>query len=147
MHRAFHVIADHITLPLLCYCRWGAAEQYRPRLCPSQNFATSCALWAELGLHRPFLAKILPRIITGMGEDYPELQSASYNSASRNHDCGRRVDSYVHLSAEAIILNQSDRKIAETQENESRGADAFKLKDTYGLPIEEIIFIAKDARS
>ena len=40
-----------------------------------------------------------------------------------------------------IVLNE----IIERSKGKISGDDAFKLKDTYGFPIEEILLLAKDA--
>lgn len=96
----------------------------------------------SLGFEQPFLAKILPRLIDTMGEDYPELQ--------KSHD---RIAEILTLEEEAFLrtlkrggnlLNQIIEKSQKT-DHQILGDDAFKLKDTYGLPLEEILLLAKDA--
>lgn len=95
-----------------------------------------------LGMDRPFLADILPQLISTMGEDYPELVKGK-----------DRIGEILTVEEEAFIrtlrrggniLNQ----VIERAQSAGRlisGDDAFKLKDTYGLPIEEVLLIAKDS--
>ncbi|MFN0065670.1 MAG: alanine--tRNA ligase, partial [Chlamydiales bacterium] len=95
----------------------------------------------QLGIDRPFLGELLPSLIHMMGGDFPELKSAE-----------ERINEILSLEEEAFlrtlkrggdILNQviTDAKTAKM----ISGDDAFKLKDTYGLPLEEILLLAKDA--
>ncbi len=94
----------------------------------------------QLGLEKPFLGKLLPRLIDLMGGDFPEL------SASQE-----RIEEILTLEEEGFlrtlkrggnILNQI---VASSKaEGQISGDDAFKLKDTYGLPLEEILLLAKD---
>ena len=94
----------------------------------------------QLGMDKPFLADILPRLVEMMGEDFPELKWAQ-----------PRIAEILTLEEEGFlrtlkrggnILNQ----IITDAEKAGRisGDDAFKLKDTYGLPLEEILLLAKD---
>lgn len=95
-----------------------------------------------LGIEQPFLADVLPRLIDTMGEDYPELQKAQ-----------GRISEILTVEEEAFfrtlrrggnILNQIiDR--SQHHGKKISGDDAFKLKDTYGLPYEEVVLLATDA--
>lgn len=96
----------------------------------------------SLGMDRPFLAEILPSLVSAMGADYPELV--------KGHD---RISEILTTEEESFIrtlrrggniLSQIIEKAQGTSHLIS-GDDAFKLKDTYGLPIEEILLIAKDS--
>lgn len=96
----------------------------------------------SLGLEDPFLAKVLPRLLETMGEDYPELSKAQ-----------GRIAEVLTIEEEAFfrtlrrggnLLNQIVEK-AHLKDHLILGDDAFKLKDTYGLPLEEILLLAKDA--
>lgn len=95
-----------------------------------------------LGLEDPFLAKILPRLIETMGTDYKELQKAQSRIAEIL--TGEEEAFLRTLKRGGNILNQVIEK-AQGGRKEISGDDAFKLKDTYGLPFEEIQLIAKDS--
>lgn len=95
-----------------------------------------------LGMEEPFLAKVLPRLIETMGSDYRELQKGQ-----------NRIAEILTAEEEAFLrtlhrggnmLNQIIEK-AQSSNKKISGDNAFKLKDTYGFPIEEILLIAKDS--
>lgn len=95
-----------------------------------------------LGIEEPFLGKVLPRLVQLMGQDYPELMKSE-----------RRIAEILLTEEEAFIrtLKRGGNMLNQVMErsrshgNQISGDDAFKLKDTYGLPFEEILLLAKDA--
>jgi alanyl-tRNA synthetase len=96
-----------------------------------------------LGMEDPFLAKVLPRLVETMGSDYKELQKSQNRIAeilTSEEEAFLRT-----LKRGGNILNQIIEK-AQGADNRISGDDAFKLKDTYGLPIEEISLIAIDSK-
>ena len=95
-----------------------------------------------LGMEEPFLAKVLPRLVETMGSDYKELQKSQTRLAeilTAEEEAFLRT-----LQRGGNILNQIIDK-AQNSSKKISGDDAFKLKDTYGLPIDEILLIAKDS--
>ncbi len=95
-----------------------------------------------LKMDRPFLAEVLPALIETMGDDYPELVKSR-----------QRIEEILTVEEEAFIrtlrrggniLNQVIDK-AQGEKRKITGDEAFKLKDTYGFPLEEILLLAKDA--
>ncbi len=96
----------------------------------------------SLGMEQPFLARVLPALIDTMGDDYPELVKSR-----------QRIEEILTIEEEAFIrtlrrggniLNQVIEN-AESDKRKITGDEAFKLKDTYGFPLEEILLLAKDA--
>jgi alanyl-tRNA synthetase len=94
----------------------------------------------QIGIEKPFLASILPRLVEMMGEDFPELASAQGRIAeilTLEEEAFQRT-----LKRGGTLLNQI---ITHSEKGgQISGEDAFKLKDTYGLPLEEILLLAKD---
>ena len=90
----------------------------------------------RLGFDAPFLAKLFPTLLASMS-DYSEL------ATSQSKICEvltlEEEQFFRTLKRGGNILTN----ILETSKHIS-GEDAFKLKDTYGFPIEEILLIAKD---
>ena len=93
-----------------------------------------------LGLQKPFLADVLPKLISLMGSDFPELKAAE-----------QRIAEILTLEEEAFIrtLQRGGQLLGQVMDRSRHttiisGSDAFKLKDTYGFPLEEILLIAKD---
>ena len=94
----------------------------------------------RLGLNCPFLSEILPALIEGMGEAYPQLNLFKDQIASTLFTEEENYFSTLKkggLLWKTIINNSENLGSISDQ-------DAFKLKDTYGLPLEEILLLAKD---
>lgn len=92
-------------------------------------------------IEEPFLAEILPVLIDRMGEDYPELPQAQQRIAeiltTEEESFQRALKRGQNLLTQVIENGKKrDRMIS--------GEDAFKLKDTYGFPIDEIRLLAVD---
>ena len=93
-------------------------------------------------MDRPFLADILPQLVSAMGADYPELVKGEERIADIL--TVEEESFHPHAAARREYPEPDHRKSARRFPLIS-GDDAFKLKDTYGLPIEEILLIAKDS--
>ena len=138
---AFHVIADHIRS--LCFAIADGAQPsnvdrgYVLR----KLLRRACRYGKEIGLQTPFLHQIVPTVIAQMGEDFPELNASE-----------SRICEIVTVEEETLArtLQRGGNLLHQVVESakasscEISGEDAFKLKDTYGLPFEEISLIAKD---
>lgn len=138
---AFHVIADHIR-SLSFAIADGVQPSNTDRGYVLRKILRRAVRYGRmLGLQKPFLSQVLPRLVSIMGDDFPELKAGQ-----------DRIAEILTLEEEAFIrtlvrggnlLNSvvdSSRKKAMV----ISGDDAFKLKDTYGFPLEEILLIAKD---
>lgn len=141
MAPAFHVIADHIR-SLSFAIADGVQPSNTDRGYVLRKILRRAVRYGRmLGLERPFLAGVLPRLVDSMGEDFPELKTRQ-----------SRIAEILTLEEEAFIrtllrgghlLSQVIERSRKTA-SQITGEDAFKLKDTYGLPLEEIMLIAKD---
>jgi alanyl-tRNA synthetase len=96
----------------------------------------------QLGADKPFLAELLPELIRLMGSDYPELKASE-----------ARIREILTLEEEAFLrtLRRGGNLLNQILDHSKQtgiiaGDAAFKLKDTYGLPLEEILLIANDNR-
>lgn len=138
---AFRVIADHLRCLSFAIVD-GAQPSNVDRGYVLRKILRRAVRYGRLlGFQEPFLHKILPRLVRVMGEDYPELKKGE-----------TRVAEILTIEEEAFnrtlkrggnLLNQIMEN-AQKHGNKISGDDAFKLKDTYGFPVEEIILIAKD---
>ncbi len=137
---AFHVIADHIR-SLSFAIADGVQPSNTDRGYVLRKILRRAVRYGRmLGLQKPFLSEVFPRLKSSMGEDFPELVTAT-----------SRISEILTLEEEAFIrtLQRGGNILKEVIENSKTekqisGIDAFKLKDTYGFPIEEILLIAKD---
>jgi len=139
---AFRVVADHLRCLAFAIADGVQPSNVDRGYVLRKVLRRAVRYGRLLGLDEPFLAKILPRLISTMGEDYKELGMAQ-----------NRIAEILTLEEEAFlrtlrrggnILNAVIEK-ANASNKKISGDDAFKLKDTYGLPLEEILLLAKDS--
>jgi alanyl-tRNA synthetase len=139
---AFRVIADHLRCLAFAIADGVQPSNVDRGYVLRKVLRRAVRYGRQLGMDRPFLAEILPQLVASMGSDYPELTKGE-----------GRIAEILTVEEEAFIrtlkrggniLNQVIEK-ARGAENLISGDEAFKLKDTYGLPIDEILLIAKDS--
>ena len=137
---AFHVIADHIR-SLSFAIADGVQPSNTDRGYVLRKILRRAVRYGRtLGLQEPFLGRVLPRLVSSMGDDFPELKAGQ-----------TRIAEILHLEEEAFLrtLLRGGQLLGQVIEHSRNGkqisgADAFKLKDTYGFPVEEVMLIAKD---
>ena len=93
-----------------------------------------------LGFSEPFLCRLIPQLIDDMGDAYPELkaQQKLIESVIREEELAflRTLDRGIKLMDECMAAAKGSKIIP--------GADAFKLYDTYGFPIDLTELIATE---
>ncbi|MCH9627403.1 MAG: Alanine--tRNA ligase [Chlamydiales bacterium] len=138
---AFRVIADHMRSLSFAIADGVQPSNLDRGYVLRKVLRRAVRYGRQLGLDKPFLAKLLPCLIEKMGDDFPELITSQ-----------ERIKEILTLEEEGFlrtlarggnILNQIID--ASATSGQISGDDAFKLKDTYGLPLEEILLLAKDA--
>ena len=92
-----------------------------------------------LELEEPFIYKLVPTVCSFMGEAYPEL---------------KKKDTHIELvvGTEETLFNQTldrginhlDKLIEGLSGDTISGAEAFKLYDTYGFPLDLTQLIARE---
>ncbi|MBQ0043959.1 MAG: alanine--tRNA ligase [Bacteroidales bacterium] len=91
-----------------------------------------------LGFNEPFLCRLVPQLIYDMGEAYPEIekQQKLIESVIREEENAflKTLDRGIRLMDECMEAAKDTKVIA--------GADAFKLYDTFGFPIDLTELIA-----
>ncbi len=139
---AFRVIADHMRCLAFAIADGVQPSNVDRGYVLRKVLRRAVRYGRTLGMDEPFLHKVLPRLVSSMGDDYPEIKKGQ-----------DRIAEILTVEEEAFLrtlrkggnmLNQIIER-SESHGNKISGEDAFKLKDTYGLPIEEILLIAKDA--
>lgn len=139
---AFHVIADHLRCLSFAIADGVQPSNIDRGYVLRKVLRRAVRYGRGLGMEEPFLGKIFPKLVETMGEDYPELIQSK-----------TRILEILHSEEEAFLRtlkrggNILNNIIEFAQKHHRRitGDEAFKLKDTYGFPIEEILLIAKDA--
>lgn len=142
MAPAYHVIADHIRSLAFSIADGAQPSNLDRGYVLRKALRRAHRYGKTLGLDQPFMAKIFPALLESMGEDFPELKLAA-----------SRIEEILTLEEEAFIRtltkggNLLQNIIAKSQSQKTKeiaGDDAFKMKDTYGFPLEEIELFAKD---
>ena len=135
----FQVIADHIRM--LCFSiADGAIPSNEGRGYVLRRILRRAARFGRiLMLEEPFLYKLVPTMCRHMSEAYPEL---------------KKKDTHIELviGTEETLFNQTldrginhlDKLIDDLDGKTIPGADAFKLYDTYGFPIDLTQLIARE---
>lgn len=140
---AFRVIADHLRCLAFAIADGVQPSNVDRGYVLRKVLRRAVRYGKMLGMNEPFLSKILPELVSSMGPDYPELvkgQTRISEILTQEEEAFIRT-----LNRGGNILNQIVEKAKNTQSKSISGDDAFKLKDTYGLPIDEILLLAKDA--
>ncbi len=138
---AFRVIADHLRCLAFAIADGVQPSNVDRGYVLRKVLRRAVRYSRSLGMDRPFLADVLPQLVSTMGSDYPELVKGQERIAEI---LTSEEEGFIRtLRRGGNILNQIIEKAQATHRILS-GDDAFKLKDTYGLPIEEILLIAKD---
>lgn len=140
---AFHVIADHLRTLAFAIAD-GAQPSNVERGYVLRKILRRATRYAKrLHIEEPFLAKLLPPLTDLMGESYPELKQSE---ARATEILTLEEESFYRtLKRGGNILSHIIEKSEKSANRQITGEDAFKLKDTYGFPLEEILLIAKDS--
>lgn len=139
---AYHVIADHIRSLAFAMADGAQPSNIERGYILRKLLRRAVRYGRMLGLYEPFLAKLLPRLIALMGPDYPSLKTAN---ARMTEILTIEEEGFLRtLKKGGNILSQIIDKAKLHPHKQITGEEAFKLKDTYGFPIEEVLLIAKD---
>lgn len=139
---AFRVIADHLRCLAFAIADGVQPSNVDRGYVLRKVLRRAVRYGRSLGMEDPFLAKILPRLVDVMGANYPEIvkgQQRIVEILTQEEEAFIRT-----LHRGGNILNQIIDH-AKSQSKRITGDEAFKLKDTYGFPLEEIVLIAKDS--
>lgn len=88
----------------------------------------------KLGVQRMFLAELSGTVIEGSKDGYPELEEKKefiFNTLTQEEEKFNKT-----IDQGLTILNEMEEQTAKAGKKELAGADAFKLYDTYGFPLD-----------
>ena len=139
---AFRVIADHLRSLSFAIADGIQPSNVDRGYVLRKILRRAVRYGKQLGFEEPFLARILPRLVQLMGEDYKELVTSQNRIAEIL--TSEEEAFFRTLKRGGNILNQVIQAAKGDKSHNISGEDAFKLKDTYGLPYEEIQLIAID---
>jgi len=131
---AHRVIADHIRT-LAFAISDGAMPSNEGRGYVLRRILRRAARFGRnLNMHEPFIFKLVPVVVDIMGEAFPELkekhQFASLVIKSEEESFNSTLDRGIEIFDKIVEdLSKGGKKIIP-------GAEAFKLYDTYGFPLD-----------
>ncbi len=137
---SFHVIADHLRMLAFTIADGAVPSNLDRGYVLRKVLRRAVRYGKKLGFETPFLAKLFPTLLDLMGQEYPELKSSSEKICSLLTN--EEENFFRTLKRGGNILSNIIEEA--THSKQISGEDAFKLKDTYGFPVEEILLIAKD---
>ncbi|HEY1532774.1 MAG TPA: alanine--tRNA ligase, partial [Polyangiaceae bacterium] len=88
----------------------------------------------RLGIEKPFLHEVAMRVVDAMGDQYPELRERRDHIASVAE--GEEVRFRQTIERGLSLLEERFEIMAGEHKTTLAGADAFKLYDTYGFPLD-----------
>jgi alanyl-tRNA synthetase len=98
--------------------------------------------WQYLGLHEPFLCRLVDTVVEVMGDAFPELKK---NPQHVKDVIREEEESFDRTLDRGIALFEEAADFAiKRHHGEIQGEDAFKLHDTYGFPIDLTEVMAKE---
>lgn len=138
---SFHVIADHLRMLSFAIADGAVPSNIERGYVLRKILRRAVRYGKVLGFEGPFLAKLLPSLIEVMGSYYGELKT---------HES--RIAEILTVEEEAFwrVLGRGGRMLldicnaAKSKNRPILGQEAFSLKDTYGMPIDEIRLLAHD---
>ncbi len=140
---SLRVITDHIRSAVFMICD-GVLPSNEGRGYVLRRLLRRAARHGKLlGVNTEFLHDIVPIVVRESGGQYPELiEKQAYITAvvkSEEEKFGRTIDAGLKIFSEML---ENHRQKGETRFS---GADAFKLYDTYGFPLDLTLEMCEDA--
>lgn len=139
---AFRVIADHCRAIAFLIADGQVPTNFSRGYVLRRIIRRAYRYGMTLGAKNPFLYRIIEIVIKTMSEAYPDLQECKKHIA----DLVLREENSFNLTlgkgiglVNELIMNLKRDKIEKI-----KGEEAFKLYDTYGIPIDIISDMAKD---
>ncbi len=139
---AFRVIADHIRALSMAITDGATPSNEGRGYVIRRILRRAFRFGRELGLHDPFLFKLVPAVDDCLGEAFPEIKARKdYVSTvieSEEVSFGRTLDRGLEIFTDAAD------KASHTKNKTIPGDDAFQLYDTYGFPVDLTQLMAQE---
>jgi alanyl-tRNA synthetase len=139
---AFRVIADHIRAVVFAITDGATPSNEGRGYVIRRILRRASRFGRELGMHEPFIHKLVPVVVDCLGEAFSEIrQRADYVSTvieSEEAGFGRTLDRGLE------IFNAAARRAQKSQDKTISGDDAFQLYDTYGFPLDLTQLMAEE---
>jgi alanyl-tRNA synthetase len=137
---AFRVIADH-TRTLVIAIADGVTPSNDGRGYVIRRILRRAARYGRtLGMHEPFMHKLVPAVVDIMGQAYPEVLKRADHARTvieaEEASFGRTVDRGIEIFEGAAERAGKSKMIS--------GEEAFTLYDTYGFPLDLTELMARE---
>lgn len=139
---AFRVIADHVRAVAFAITDGATPSNEGRGYVIRRILRRASRFGRELGMHEPFIYKLVPVVVDCLGEAFGEIrQRADYVSMvieSEEAGFGRTLDRGIEIfkGVAEKVEKQSDKTLS--------GKDAFQLYDTYGFPLDLTQLMARE---
>ena len=139
---AFRVIADHIR-SLTFAITDGALPSNEGRGYVLRRLLRRAARFGrKLEMHQPFIYKLVPAVVDLMGDAFPEVKNrADHVSAVLKYE---EASFGLTLDRGLEIFEETAAALKERGGTSIPGADAFRLYDTYGFPVDLTQLMAEE---
>jgi len=139
---AFRVIADHIRAVSFAVTDGATPSNEGRGYVIRRILRRASRFGRELGMHEPFIYKLVPVVADCLGEAFPEIKArADYVSTvieSEEAAFGRTLDRGIEIFSDAA------KHAAKITTKIISGEDAFQLYDTYGFPLDLTELMAQE---
>ncbi|HUT28662.1 MAG TPA: alanine--tRNA ligase [Sedimentisphaerales bacterium] len=139
---AFRVIADHIRSLTFAITDGGTPSNEGRGYVIRRILRRAARFGRELGMHEPFMYRLVPVVADCLGEAFAELKERTGHVStviqSEEASFGRTLDRGIE------IFNDAAGRAADTPERTISGEDAFQLYDTYGFPLDLTDLMAQE---
>ena len=137
---ALRVIADHSRAAAFLIAE-GVLPSNESRGYVLRRLIRRALRFATLmGVHEPFMYKVVGRVIEVMGEAYPELKANANFITRAVHDEEERFSQTLENGLK--LLNLELAKLTEQGKTEIPGELCFLLHDTHGFPLDIVNDVA-----
>ncbi|MHC4331852.1 MAG: alanine--tRNA ligase, partial [Planctomycetota bacterium] len=139
---AFRVIADHIRAVVFAITDGAAPSNEGRGYVIRRILRRASRFGRELGMHEPFIYKLVPVVVDCLGDAFGEIRERSDHVStvieSEEASFGRTLDRGLAIfDIEAIRAQHSKDKMI-------GGDEAFQLYDTYGFPLDLTQLMAQE---
>jgi len=139
---AFRVIADHIRAVVFAITDGATPSNEGRGYVIRRILRRASRFGRELGMHEPFIYKLVPVVVDCLGEAFSEIaERADYVSTvieSEEAGFGRTLDRGIE------IFNAAAKRAQKSKDKTISGDDAFQLYDTYGFPLDLTQLMAEE---
>lgn len=140
---SFKVIADHIRAVTFAVGDGALPSNEGRGYVLRRLLRRSVMHGRKIGIHKPFLSKLVPVVGEIMEEHYPEvLDNAAFIEKVVESEENRFFET---LNDGVEMLEELIENVKEEDKKQIEGKDVFRLYDTYGFPVDLTEELAEEA--